>query len=142
MSQKPFLGSFEKKKISTFFFRIFWFFFFFFFFFFFWFFFGFFLFLAFMGFKDFFWFYFVIFYLYCISSKNIILIFRIQGSISQVYVLCDDGFPTDLLIVSHTEEGYEYCYLLSRALAIAENQLAIYQYLFNMFLDLNRIPRM
>jgi len=82
------------------------------------------------------------FFLYCIFNKNIILIFRIQGSISRVYVLCDDGFPTDLLIVSHTEEGYEYCYLLSRAFAIAENQLAIYQYLFNMFLDLNGIPRM
>ena len=108
---------------------------------FFWFFLGFFLFLAFMGFKDFFGFIFS-FFIYCIFNKNIILIFRIQGSISRVYVLCDDGFPTDLLIVSHTEEGYEYCYLLSRAFAIAENQLAIYQYLFNMFLDLNGIPRM
>ena len=74
--------------------------------------------------------------------NNIFFLYRIQGSISQVYVLCDDGVPADLLIVSHTEERYEYCYLLSRAFAIAENQLAIYQYLFNMFLDLNGIPRM
>ena len=74
--------------------------------------------------------------------KIVYIIFRIQGDISQIYVLHGDGLPADLLIVSHTYDGYEYCYLLSRSFGVAENQLIIYQYLFNMFLDLNGIPRM
>ena len=74
--------------------------------------------------------------------KIVYIIFRIQGDISQIYVLHGDGLPADLLIVSHTYDRYEYCYLLSRAFGVAENQLIIYQYLFNMFLDLNGIPRM
>ena len=74
--------------------------------------------------------------------KIVYIIFRIQGDISQIYVLHGDGLPADLLIVSHTYDGYEYCYLLSRAFGVAENQLIIYQYLFNMFLDLNGIPRL